>query len=176
MPFPYVFPFYFETDPLVYGITVTVRIAFADDMFDTTPTWSDVSALVLEVHTKRGRKHQLARMEAGTCTFVLDNASGDFYADNGGGAYAGNIKTMKRVNIRAQYGAATVVDVFNGYVESWTPGWLGKSGKGPIVTVVCSDALKVFARALLNNAGEVLELTGVRVGNVAIQILGQVGF
>ena len=170
MPFPYVFPFYFEPCPIVYRVTVTVRIAFADDMFDTTPTWTDVSSDVLEVHTLRGRKHELDRMEAGTCVIILDNASGDYYPDNAGGAYFGNIKTMKRVNIRASYGGATTVDVFTGYVESWTPDWLGKSGKGPTVRINCSDALKVFSRNLLNNAGEAAELSGTRVGNVADEV------
>ncbi len=172
MPFPYVFPFYFEADPLEYAVTVVVRMAFGDDMFEAAPTWTTLTGTdVLEVHTQRGRQHELARMEAGTCTIILDNASGDYYPDNAGGAYFPDIKTMVRVNVRAYYGGSGgVVDVFTGYVESWTPSWLGKSGKGPLVKVVCSDALKVFARALMNNAGEAVELSSVRLGNIGDEV------
>ncbi len=150
------------------AVEVDVRMAFGDDMFEATPTWSDISDTVLEVHTQRGRQHELARMEAGTCTLILNNASGDYYPDKVAGAYYPDIKTMVRLNIRASYAASFYdIDVFTGYVESWTPDWLGKSGKGPIVKVVCSDALKVFARALMTNAGEAAELSGARVGNIA---------
>lgn len=170
MPFPYVFPFYFESCPPATIVSVTVRMAFGDDMFEAAPTWSDISADVLEVHTVRGRKHELDRMEAGTCILVLNNASGDYYPDNAAGTYYPDIKTMTRVNVRAAYNGGTAIDVFTGYVESWSPAWLGKSGKGPISKVVCSDALKIFARTLLNNAGEAAELSGTRVGNVADEV------
>ena len=176
MPFAsYVMPFYFETGTdadLERHVTVIVRMAFGDDMFDETPNWTTLTGTdILEVHTKRGRQHALARTEAGTCVLVLDNASGDYYPDNAGGAYFPDIKTMVRVNIRAYWQTAGAVwDVFNGYVESWTPSWLGKSATGPVVKIVIADAMKVFSRLLMTNAGEVLEQSGTRVGNIADEV------
>ena len=162
---------------------VIVRAAFGNNPFDTSPIWDDISSDVLEVHTQRGRKHELDRMQAGTCTLILDNTSGNYYPDNPNSPYFGELKTMKRFNIRASYGSDSAfpytfpfdfapepVDVFTGYVESWTPAWRGQSGTGPIVKVVLSDALKIFGTYLLNNAGEAEELSGTRVGNVADEV------
>ena len=65
--------------------TFTVRIAFASDPLDASPSWTTVSG-VRRISISRGRNHELDRMEAGRATVVLDNRSGDFWPDNSGGA------------------------------------------------------------------------------------------
>ena len=81
---------------------LTLRIAFATDPFSDSPSWDDVSADLLALHTKRGRQHQLDRFEAGTATFLLDNSHGNYWALNTGGDYYPNVKKRRRVNLRAQ--------------------------------------------------------------------------
>lgn len=83
--------------------TVIVKIAFSTDPFATTPTWSTVSSDVLEIHIRRGRQHELDRIEAKPCTIVLDNSSGNYWPYNTGGLYYPDVLPGKRVNIRATY-------------------------------------------------------------------------
>lgn len=83
--------------------TITVRIAFATDPLADTPTWTDVSSDVMSFSTRRGRQHELNREEAGTATVVLLNTSGNYWPDNTGGDYYGNIAPAKKINIRASY-------------------------------------------------------------------------
>jgi hypothetical protein len=146
--------------------TIIVRIAFSSDPFDATPSWSDVSSDVLEIHTRRGRQHELGRIEAGTATIVLENSSGDYWPYNAGGSYYPNVLPGKRVNIRATYGVTTY-DLYTGFVEAWQPSWLSREGGNvPIITIKCADLTKNLSRLLLNSAGFAQELSGTRVGNV----------
>jgi hypothetical protein len=153
------------------NVTVTVRIAFATDPLADVPTWTDVSAYAYELNIKRGRQHELGRIEAGTATVMLKNNTGVFWPGNAAGPYYGYILPGKRINIRATYGVTTY-DLFTGFIESWVPQWSGKHENGAVMRVQCSDALKLLATYELNNAGYASETTDVRIGNV----LDDIGF
>lgn len=84
--------------------TYICRIAFSSNPFAATPTWTDVSADLMNFHTRRGRQWELNRMEAGTATVRLRNLQGNYWPNNTTGAYYGNILPWKRVNIRATLG------------------------------------------------------------------------
>ena len=149
---------------------MTFRIAFASAPMAATPTWTTLPGIeIMECNIKRGRQYQLDRMEAGSASLILNNASGKYWPDNSAGPYYGNIKPGKRVNIRATYGAVTY-DLFTGFVDHWTPSFESRGGKAPIVTVQCLDLLNNMARNLLNNAGDAQELSGTRIGNVLDEI------
>src|SRR3990167_6795205 len=113
--------------------TFIVRIAFASNPLDASPSWTTVSG-IRRITISRGRNHELDRMETGRATVELDNQSGDFWPDNTGGAYYGNVKVMKRINIRATLDAVTY-DLFTGYIESFRPGYLGQGGYGSVMTL-----------------------------------------
>tara|TARA_Y100000310_G_scaffold327860_1_gene394860 strand:+ start:119 stop:1294 length:1176 start_codon:yes stop_codon:yes gene_type:complete len=143
------------------------RIAFDTDPFATTPTWTDIDSDLLFFSMKKGRKHQLDRMEAATAVLILNNADSNYWPNNTGGDYSPNVLPAKRVNIRASFNFITY-DVFTGFIESWVPSWRGGTGStaGPIMTVKCAGVTKNLSRLWLNNAGESQELSGTRVGNV----------
>ena len=145
---------------------VRVRIAFDSDPLDASLTWSDVSGDVREAHTSRGRNHELDRMEAGTAVIVLTNLDGDYWPDNAGGAYYGDVKVMKPVDIQAIWDG-TIYPAFRGFIESWTPGWLGEGGYGAVMTLNCVDGLKVLSLQVVNDGtGYSAEASGTRAGNV----------
>jgi len=150
--------------------TVITRIAFASEPMADAPSWTTLSGQdVMRFQTRRGRNHELDRVQAGIATFILNNDNDKYWPDLTTGPYYDNIKPGKRVNIRATYDGNTY-DLYTGFVDKWTPSFRSLSGKGAIISVSCLDAQNNLARYLLNNAGEALELSGTRVGNVADEI------
>jgi len=146
--------------------TPIVRIAFSSAPFADTPSWEDVSSSVVSVAIKRGRQHELGRMEAGTATVVLMNTSGDFWPDNTGGSYYPNVKPLKRINIRVTYDEATY-DLYTGFIEDWAPDFILKPIMGPVMVVTCTTLIENLSRLFLNDpTGYSQELSGTRVGNV----------
>ncbi len=142
------------------------NIAFVDTPLETSPTWVDISADVREIHTQRGRNHDMDRMESGTLTLVLNNQSGDYWPDNSGGAYYDNVDIMKQIQIQAVYNGV-LYNVFTGYIESYTPSYLGNAGYGSLMILHCVGALgKIISLQSLNNAGYAAEQSGTRIDNV----------
>lgn len=141
------------------------RIAFVSAPYAASPTWVDVSDDLMSFNRRRGRQHELNRMEAGTATVVLRNTSGDYWPNNSGSPYYGNIQPRKRINIRAVWDGTTY-DLYTGYIEKWQPGFRAKAGFGAIMTLTCSDLIKPLSKLLLNSAGYSSELTGDRIDNV----------
>lgn len=146
--------------------TLVVRAALANDAFETSPTWNDLTNRVEQVTITRGRQHQLGRMEAGTATLKLENRDGELWPNNDGGAYYPNILPGKRLNIRAQWGYGTY-DIFTGFIEKWNPQWMQPQGYGAYMQVKCVDLIKLLSRFIIDDdTGYSSELTGTRINNV----------
>lgn len=47
-------------------ITLSVELAFGNVVFDTNPSWTDITEYVVSGETKRGRSTLLQRFTAGT--------------------------------------------------------------------------------------------------------------
>jgi hypothetical protein len=145
--------------------TLTVRIGFESDPFDNPQTWTDVTRDAMAIHIARGRQHALDRVEAGTATVILNNTQNQYWPDNTGSPYTGNIKPGKCINIRATYGGSTY-DSFYGFIESWQPSWATEGGKCPITTLECADLIKNLARYELPLTGYAAQLSGIRIDAV----------
>lgn len=155
--------------------TVQVLVAFTTNPFDAVPTWTDISSDVKEIHTKRGRQHELDRMEAGTAIILLNNADGDYWPGNVGGSYYPNVVPGKRILVRAVYGVTTY-SIWSGFIEAWSPSWLAKGGIGPITTLICADVIKNLARLDLNDGtGFVQEVSGTRIDNALDELSANIG-
>jgi hypothetical protein len=76
---------------------VVTEIAFATGPADLTPTWSDVSQYVQEIHSKYGRSNPLEDIDAGSCSYVLDNRDRRFEPLYAAGPYYPNVKPLKRI-------------------------------------------------------------------------------
>jgi hypothetical protein len=145
--------------------SLEAHMAFVSSPLATTPVWVNIASDVREIHSVRGRDHDLDRMESGTLDIVLDNTSGDYWPDNTGGTYTPNVTVMKKIYIRAFYDG--IYDTFTGYVESYTPSYLSGGGYGSLMTLHCVGALgKIIALQSLNNAGYASQQSGTRVGAV----------
>lgn len=120
---------------------VVVEVAFNSNP-NQVPQWTDVSAYVREVHTRRGRQAELDRVEAGTATVVLDNRDRRFDPSHAGGPYHGQLLPMRRIRISAIWKAA-VYPLFTGFVENWGQTWPG--GLDALCQVEAVDGFKVLA-------------------------------
>jgi hypothetical protein len=144
---------------------ITVRIAFVSNPLDTVPTWVDVSTDVMKVEIQRGRSYEMGRMETGTAKIQLLNTSGDYW--NIGGAHAGYVLPMKKVNIRVTWGGTTY-DRYTGYAESWTPQYLLPPDDAPVMVLQCTDYTKNLSRGNINYGagGMPSSLSGERILNI----------
>ncbi len=80
--------------------TVQVQLEMTGNPLDASPTWGDISDRVLEMQIKRGRQHEMDRVEAGTTTLLLDNRDGALWPNNTSSPYYNEIKPGKRLWIR----------------------------------------------------------------------------
>jgi hypothetical protein len=134
----------FYTDP-----GRTINLAFGQAITTALPDWEDVTADVIEYGSKRGRNHDLDKIEAGTATIVLKNLSGDYWRYKVDGPYYPDVKPLALVRVRHTWNG-TAYGRFYGVVESWKHGWRQDQGaRVPIVTLTCVDMFKSFARMKL---------------------------
>jgi len=148
----------------------TVRIAFADDIFDDPPNWDDVSDDLISLHISVMRQHELDRFEAGEAIVVLRNSAGNYSPNNSGGDYYPNVKRRKRINIRVAYDSVTY-DEYTGFIIAWTPDWLDDGGLVPVMVLDCADLIYISSQHQINDdSGYDAELSGTRIGNVLDEI------
>lgn len=156
--------------------TLAVKVGFASDPFAASISWTTLPATdVLGLSIRKGRNHALDRIEAGEAIIYLKNASGDYYPDNSGGTYSPNVKPGKAITVVATYDS-TAYSIFYGFIEALTPSWVGKGGKGPVITLRCADVMKNLARLLLNDGtGYSQEVSGTRIDNVLDDLSANIG-
>ncbi len=126
--------------------SVELQIAFASDPMNGSPTWTTIAnSYVRGFNTRRGRNHELDRIEAGTATVRLRNKDRRFDPTYASSPYYPNVKPMKQMRLRATWNAVTY-DLYRGFIESWPPNWPGAKTSGDAeVEISCVDALGVLA-------------------------------
>uniref|UniRef100_A0A6M3L735 Putative tail protein n=1 Tax=viral metagenome TaxID=1070528 RepID=A0A6M3L735_9ZZZZ len=153
-------------EPFISIPQILVDIAFATDAMAVTPTWVDVSADCRAYQFRKGRQHELDRMQSGQAVIVLDNTAGNYWPDNAGGTYYPNVIAGKKIRIRAKSGGVTYPR-FVGFIDEWLPQWLSpRTGQGPYMVVTATDGLEHLANTIISSAGEAAELSSTRVGNM----------
>lgn len=131
--------------------TITVEIDFAHGPLTAlaSNTWTDVTAYVIAISTRRGRSDALGRIEAGTAQIVLDNTDRRFDPTFAASPYFPNIVPMKKIRVSAVYSAVTY-RLYTGHITAWPPDWPG--GLNVTTTIACVDAFAFFASKKLNGA------------------------
>ncbi len=136
----------------VPGTTIPIKggIGFNQPIFGDYPdvSWEYVSADIMDVNIKRGRMHELDRIEAGTAILTLKNTTGNYWRYNTASPYyaIGGFHPLLRVHLSSEY-EGTTYHLFDGVVESIKPGWVDdRGGTTSIMTVQCVDLFKAFTR------------------------------
>jgi hypothetical protein len=123
--------------------TITFEISF-DDVSDTTPAWTDVTAYAASWSATRGRNHELQRIDAGTATLMLENPDGRFTPGNAASPYYPNVVPRRRLRITAVF-SSTTYRLFHGYIESWKVSPSGDPERWSDVQVTAVDAFKILS-------------------------------
>lgn len=118
--------------------------------------WTDISAYVLGVTTRRGRQYEQGTVEAGTASVALDNSDGRFTPGLVSGAYAPNILPGIPVRITATH-LAVVYPLFYGRAESWASVHPGGSAYAE-VEVRLVDMLAGLGRGIIPGAASAMML------------------
>ena len=138
-------------------VTLTIEIAFDSDPFDSSQSWTDVSAYVRGFSISRGRQHDLAEYQTGTATVTLDNLDDRFNPLNSSSPYwdsANNkskITPFRQVRLKATKSASTYT-IFRGFIQAY-PESFGGQGVDSSVRIRCVDAFKIFNQNTIGSRG-----------------------
>ena len=146
------------------NVNLTVEVAFDSNPFDTSPSFTDISAYVRSFSTNRGRINELGQFGAGRATLVLSNADNRFNPTNTSSPYYDSstgktkIQPLKRVRISAVYDSSTY-RLFEGFLDK-IPVTYPASGNDSVVTFTVSDAFRIFRQGDIQAKGFRLGLPG----------------
>jgi hypothetical protein len=145
------------------NVDLTVEIGFASNPYDSSYTFTDVSAYVLKIDIKRGRQQALSEIGTGFATVVFNNQDRRFDPTNTSSPYNPNVIPNKPIRISAVYNSTTY-RLFEGFIEQF-PQQFVASGAQSITTVTALDAFALFKLAR-HTDNESQELSSVRVTNI----------
>lgn len=117
--------------------------------------WTDISADVVSIHTRRGRNAESGAFETGTCSIKVRNDTRKYDPDHASGPYYGKLRPNRVVRVQATYNAITY-PVFYGYLDRITQEPGGPNAAA--ATIDASDLFKLLNRQELPGSAYAVEV------------------
>ena len=127
----------------------------------------DITSILLNVATRRGRNRLLSRFEAGTATVELKDENGWFNPENPASPYYGNLVPLRKIQIWADWNGVRYY-LFSGFITAYINSFVQGVDTVNKVTIQATDAFKLFDGVTVttitgNSAGQ---YSGARVTNI----------
>ena len=138
------------------NVTLTVEVGFDSEPFDSSQTFTDISAYVRTINISRGRSNELGQFKAGTCELLLSNGDNRFnptqtthYYDSANART--KIQPLKTVKVTARYSSSDYV-LFYGFLDT-IPVKYPALGADSTTTFTAIDAFKIFQSQTIQSVG-----------------------
>jgi len=112
--------------------------------------WTDVSAYVRDLSTKRGRNNELDSFSPGTMSVTLSNADRRFDPEYTAGPYFGSVTPSRPIRVQAEYDGQGVEDLFFGWIDGWDQQYNRPSDATVVVTA--TDGFKILNQLTLQGS------------------------
>jgi hypothetical protein len=132
------------------SVAITVEVAFGSDPLDGAPSWTDISAYVLEIpNIASGRSSEFTQISPSTLSVVLSNTDRRFDPEHAAGPYFGDLLPGKKIRVSVVYSAVTYY-LFTGFVQGWPQEY--QSSVDSTVTISAVDGSRFLEQAILNRS------------------------
>jgi hypothetical protein len=131
---------------------------------DTTAVIVDVSNVVDNIQTIRGRNAQADQFQTGTLSLRIVDQNGDFNPQNPASPYYNLLTPMRKVQITATYGATTY-PIFSGFITSYTTTTPKNANDVVYTTIQAVDAFRLAQNAQISTVAGTSagQLSGARI-------------
>jgi hypothetical protein len=143
------------------------KIGGTDVMADSTALIVDVSNLVDQINTNRGRQLSAEQFNTGTASIRILDQNGNFNPQNPSSPYYTYLSPMRKIAITATYDGVTY-PIFAGYITAYNTSTPKFTGDIVYTTITAVDGFRLFQNAQFftvtgSSAGET---TGSRVTKI----------
>lgn len=143
---------------------VKVEVAFANNVNDSSLTWTDITAYVrgeTPAVITRGRSDDMGTTPPGRMSITLDNTDGRFTVGNAASPYYPNVLSGKRIRLSVTPPAGGTSYRFTGFIDGWPTSWPRGSETQTICEITALDRMDRLSRAQLGSVvTEALKLDG----------------
>jgi hypothetical protein len=127
---------------------------------DSVAVIVDVSDVINNITTQRGRNAQADQFQTGSCSLRIVDQTGAFNPQNLSSPYAGLLTPMRKVQITATYGAITY-PIFMGYISSYSTTTPQNANDVVYTTIEAVDAFRLAQNA------QIATVTGATAGDLS---------
>jgi hypothetical protein len=163
----------FSTGPsFAQAMILDTGILDTNVLADSASVIVDVSNVVDNIQTIRGRNAQADQFQTGTLSLRIVDQNGDFNPQNPASPYYNLLTPMRKVQITATYGATTY-PVFSGFITSYTTTTPKNANDVVYTTIQAVDAFRLAQNAQISTVAGTSagQLSGARI-NALLDAIG----
>lgn len=159
----------FMTNPLTLDDPLLGQLDYGQ-LVDIPPILVDISSIITNLSIRRGRNRILNKFEAGTANITLYDQNGDWNPDNPAGAYYGDLKPLRKVQVWADYNGTRYV-LFTGFITQYDTTFARGTDEVSKVTLRCSDGFRLLTNSQITTVpGSGVQLSGARVNAILDEV------